>query len=306
VLLMLIVVSSSLNLRPVIGILTQPFDNNHRTFISGGYVKWLESAGARIIVVPYDAPESTLKMLFDSMNGVLFTGGGLDLKLNTSYMKTLSYFYKTVLEANDKGDYFPIWGTCMGFQALSIITANDDTVLQTYAFDSYNLPLPLKFIMNPKQSRLFNSASDDVISSFTNKPVTMNLHHDGIDPSLYQGSNTALTNFYRLISTNVDRKGKLFGSTFESLKYPIYGTQWHPERNQFEWDVPEDLDHNDYSIRATQYLANFFVNEARKNNHSFKSLDELKKYIIYSFKPVFTGDDDDKYPEQITYVFDQF
>jgi len=57
----------------------------------------------------------------------------------------------------------------------------------------------------------------------------MNLHHDGVDPSSYT-NNAALKATYSLLSTNLDRKGKPFGSTFEGINLPFYATQWHPER----------------------------------------------------------------------------
>ena len=38
-----------------------------------------------------------------------------------------------------------------------------------------------------------------------------------------------------MLSTNVDRQNKAFVSFIEARNYPIYGTQFHPERPQFEW-----------------------------------------------------------------------
>jgi hypothetical protein len=32
-----------------------------------------------------------------------------------------------------QNDYVPLWGTCMGFQLLNILTADDESVLQKYA-----------------------------------------------------------------------------------------------------------------------------------------------------------------------------
>jgi gamma-glutamyl hydrolase len=68
------------------------------------------------------------------------------------------------------------------------------------------------------------------------KNVTMNLHHDGVDPSQYT-KNAKLSGLYNLISTNVDRKGKPFGSTLEGKIFPIYAVQWHPERNQYAYSI---------------------------------------------------------------------
>jgi len=307
--LIIFIISSlgTINERPIIGIFSQPSlhgSTQGKSYIPASYIKWLESAGSRVAVIPYDASADTLSKIFQSINGALITGGGQPLLLNTTYMKTLNFFYQRAIMANDKGDYFPIWGTCMGFQALSIITANDESVLQTYAFDSENLPLPLDFTDKLKDSKLFSKASNDVINTFSNEKSTMNLHHDGVDPSLYLGGNDKLTKFYRLISTNVDKKNKPFGSTIEAYNYPFYATQWHPERNQFEWDIEELLLHTSDGVMATQYLTNYFVNEVRKNNHQFASKDEEEKYLIYNYSPTYTGNDPHQhFPDQQIYYF---
>lgn len=41
------------------------------------YVKWLEMAGARVAPIGFDLEPEALEDLFNSLNGVLFTGGGL-------------------------------------------------------------------------------------------------------------------------------------------------------------------------------------------------------------------------------------
>lgn len=47
-----------------------------------------------------------------------------------------------VLQANDAGDYFPIWGTCQGFQQLSLLTAKKNLLTLT---DTRAVALPLNF-----------------------------------------------------------------------------------------------------------------------------------------------------------------
>ena len=97
---------------------------------------------------------------------------------------------------------------------------------------------------------------------------------------------------------------KLFSLTAHD--YPIYGTQWHPEMNPFEFNVAEELgnniNHSPNGIRIAQYFANFFVNEARKNFNSFATPEEERDKLFYNYKPVYSA----KYgmfPEQ-QYVFD--
>jgi hypothetical protein len=98
------------NFYPTIGILSLPIDSAEAPCLSiakriginveGGvgaaqpscmtafYVKFVESAGARAAVIPYNANSTILDALFASLNGILFTGGGLDLTYNSTYMLT--------------------------------------------------------------------------------------------------------------------------------------------------------------------------------------------------------------------------
>ena len=73
------------------------------------------------------------------------------------------------------------------------------------------------------------------------------------------------------------------------VKYPFYGLQWHPEKAAFEWHPEKDTRHSWDAIRLGQYFANFFVNEARKNNNTFGSYEEELKWVIAKHQPTFTG-----------------
>jgi gamma-glutamyl-gamma-aminobutyrate hydrolase PuuD len=53
---------------------------------SAVYVKWIESAGARVAIIPYDADLDTIDALLGSVNGVLFTGGELHLEFGTQFV----------------------------------------------------------------------------------------------------------------------------------------------------------------------------------------------------------------------------
>jgi len=64
--------------------------------------------------LPYDADKATYDHLLKSINGVLFTGGGVDFGDN-AFTNNANYILKKAIEFNENGDHFPIWGTCMGF-----------------------------------------------------------------------------------------------------------------------------------------------------------------------------------------------
>jgi len=69
---------SPLNDRPIIGVLTQPFKGDAKKhYIVASYVKYLESAGARVVPIFYDEERAKLVTLVSKLNGLLFTGGGM-------------------------------------------------------------------------------------------------------------------------------------------------------------------------------------------------------------------------------------
>jgi hypothetical protein len=45
------------------------------------------------------------------------------------------------------------------------------------------------------------------------------------------------------IHNRLGRAGKAFVSSIEGKSIPVYATQWHPEKNQFEWNPDEGSFH---------------------------------------------------------------
>ena len=39
--------------------------------------------GGRVVPIPYDGSEDQMKEIFKSINGILFTGGGVDIHIET-------------------------------------------------------------------------------------------------------------------------------------------------------------------------------------------------------------------------------
>lgn len=118
-----IVITNSLNTRPVIGVLTVPsevddYDQLSYSTLDAVYVKYIESAGAMVIPIPWDAPIYQLERLFNQVNGILLTGGDTLLYLNETqpgfeynkFTDTVSYLLQKALQSNKQGNVFPILG----------------------------------------------------------------------------------------------------------------------------------------------------------------------------------------------------
>lgn len=278
--------------RPVIAIFSQPSPvSSGEDYIAASYVKWVEAAGARSVHVPYLTSKTDIDSLVTTVNGFLFPGGSVDAS------DIVPYMYQKAMEVNDAGTYFPIWATCAGFEWTMQIFANDTNILST--FDAENISMPLIFTDAAKSSRLFGNAGDALMNIYQDQDpdtgsVTMNNHQGGVTPKDFQ-NNALLSAAFEVLSVNVDRANKAFVSTVEHKKYPFYASQWHPEKNQFEFSVNADgspcevIRHSENAILAGRYPATFFVDEARKNSNSFSSASDMISRLMYNFAPVYTN-----------------
>uniref|UniRef100_A0A3P9KC80 folate gamma-glutamyl hydrolase n=1 Tax=Oryzias latipes TaxID=8090 RepID=A0A3P9KC80_ORYLA len=282
--------SQQLTDRPIIGVLAQenlPKDAFARgsSYIAASYVKFLESAGARVAPIRINLTDEEYTKLFQSINGLLLPGGDVDIQ-KSQFSRVSKIFYSMAIRANDAGDYFPIWGTCQGFQQLTVLTANKNLLTLT---DTKAVALPLKFTTAAKSSRLFRSFPKDLLQSLANENITSNFHSWSLSVQNYS-KNAKLKRFYRVLSINSDGR-KEFISTMEANRYPFYAVQWHPEKSTFEWIDKPGMVHSFAAIRTSFYTASFFVSEAKKNQHHFSSAAEEEKALIYNFLPVFRGTD---------------
>lgn len=277
------------NDRPIIGVLAQETDSESKhygdTYIPAAYFKYVEMGGARAVPIFVKKGQAYYDHIFSSINGVLFPGGGVNI-LTSEYAKAAQILYRSAIKANQNGDYFPLWGTCLGFQLLTALATGKDLMTE---FDAENLMLPLNFSDGYKDSRLYGNLPDDVFHYLSKENVTTNYHHYGITPTDFQFS-VDLTKYFRILSTNVDRNGKEFVSTIEGINYPIYGTQWHPEKPNFIWNIQDNINHGPDAIRVAQYAANFLVGEARKNGHRFNTIQEEIDALIENYSPVYHRD----------------
>ncbi|KAK9403267.1 gamma-glutamyl hydrolase [Crotalus adamanteus] len=274
------------NERPIIGILAQETFKNFQKFgssyIAASYVKFIESAGARVVPVRLNRSNEEYDEIFHSINGILFPGGGVDLK-TSEFSRVAKIFYKKALEANDREDYFPIWGTCLGHQLLTYLTSGENLLIRT---NTNGFTMALNFTQASNHSKMFQDFPEEIYELLASEPVSSHFHFWSLSMQNYT-KNEKLRNFYKILTTNFHNVE--FISTMEAYSYPIYGVQWHPEKNPFEWKNSTGIPHSSASIKVTFFLADFFVNEARKSNHSFSSKKAETDALIYNFNPVFTG-----------------
>lgn len=125
--------------QPIVGILTTPNPHdfpdfnahNCPTYIQQTYVEWLAQAGIRSVPLRYDMPLEEMGAFLANLNGVLFTGGDIDIKKASTFYTAAEYVVNYTMAANLKvpKDPFVLWGTCQGFQLVTVASALDQSLL---------------------------------------------------------------------------------------------------------------------------------------------------------------------------------
>ena len=111
--------------------------------VPASYVDWVQSAGAVVVplasgvrwnttdpdhwVVEPDAAatgwdRARVAALFDNLNGLLLPGGDPWPQVSSPVLRQL---LDLAGAANYRGNYFPVWGTCAGFETLVALGAGE-------------------------------------------------------------------------------------------------------------------------------------------------------------------------------------
>jgi len=280
-LLLISVADAVLDDRPVIGVIDEHFNHTH-TYIAASYVKFAESAGARVVPLHMDWPERKMKSMFQNINGVIFPGGGNGFHGN--FFELGRTYFNLALHANDQGDPFPIHGTCLGYELLSVLAANSTDILCHRCFKTEGTPLALNFTKAASSSKLFSDMPRTLMEALATKNLTENSHKSGVTLETFRG-NKKLSRFFSLLSTSRLGDGRTFVSTIEAKRYPFTGTQWHPEKANFEWAKfgpfgYKAIPHSAEAVKVSQYMANNFVARARQSSHRFSTRAALESALI--------------------------
>jgi len=289
----------NVNERPIIGVLSQEIDedimkdlpvdlrNTSTSYIASSYIKWVETGGARAVPVIIGREESYYQALFKQLNGLLLPGGNAPLVGKGGYAEVGQQFFEMAKQDNDEGDFFPIWGTCNGFELLTVLSSNDDTSRLT-SCNSMDQASPLHLIPKWEGSGVLGMAPPDVIQELTEEQLTINFHHFCLTPANF--TKYGLDKFWNPLTYNFDIYDLEYLSFLEAKKYPFIATQFHPEKNIFEWSLKEPMiPHSSAAIHVSLYFATHFVNMARRSTHRFNDRATEESFLIYNFSPIYTG-----------------
>lgn len=304
---------------PVIGILTQVFRDYRRMtderhfHLASSYVKWIESAGAQVLPILLNQDDSYYEKVFEQTNGLLFPGGDnlLDPNKNTPMMFAAKKLYKLAFDANNKGNFYPIWGTCLGLELMSVLSSNKNVLEDCSAND---ISLTMDFVdrgkLFAKPTRTYDDLlkidySAAIMEGLKTKNLTYNFHHKCLTESGLKKAN--LEQFYKPLAFSEDKFGFKFIAVFEAFNYPFYGVQFHPEKPPFEFAAKnkyQNVPHSNDAILVSRYFADFFVSLAQLNNHKVNKNDKVyQEELIYARDPMYTAIKGDIYEQRYLFPY---
>lgn len=238
----------NVNMQPVIGILSQPLPSSLKedprfagktTYLMQAYVDFMESAGARVIPIVSDEDDSVTADKLNQVNGVLFPGGGGD------YLDKGDYIYKHLISENDAGNFYPLWGTCLGHENLAKLAAINGSPLTKLESNEQSLTLDF-LVKDPKADTVMFGALDNP-DYFSQEAMTFNHHTYGVALSAFT-DDKGLGGMFTPTSTSTDPvSGDTFVATMESPNYPFFSTQFHPEKVLTMYNA-DSIDHSWSSV----------------------------------------------------------
>lgn len=225
----------------IIGIIALPKHPN-----IDNYIRWIESTGANVVIIPYTITKTDLFRQMNSIQGVVWTGGAIETERYSEYQRmtyliTLQRCFCLAKKYNDQGRYFPIWGSCLGFEMLVLMGENRPLSsffnhIQCHERTGHN---PIRFTST--DSRMKRIFPLHIRKSMSRTPCATHHHKLGfdIDPLPH----------IRVVSVDSG-----FINMIEYVDYPFYGVQFHPERpfSHFSKDI-------------SRQFGNFLLKECKKN-----------------------------------------
>ena len=210
------------------------------------YIQWIESVGANAIVIPYSISKKELIQQMNSIQGLIWTGGAIETERYSEYQRmmyltTLQRSFLLAKEYNVQGRYFPIWGSCLGFEMLVLM--GEDLPLSHF-FDHIQRhertgQNPITFTSTPSRLKRFFPLK--LRNAMARTPCVTHHHKLGFDIEPLP--------HIRIVSIDSG-----FINMIEYVDYPFYGVQFHPERP-----------FSPFSEEVSRQFILFFMEECRKN-----------------------------------------
>ena len=257
---------------PIIGILGQyskdllgkyiPNSNSTSAFISKSYVTWVSQAGAIPLIIPYNYPKKLVEKVLEDVDLVLLPGGAnllADLNLHpTLYQEIGELAIKTsIRKFDEEGIIYPVIATCLGFQQVAIyFSGHKVSVIKGWKkgeSGGQTLDLEPDFW----NSRIYKNFDKTLVEDVASLGNVYFSHKYSV---LFEAYQKYLSDQFLLTSTSRAKnpQHERFVSSMEHVKYPIFGTQYHPEKNQYE-RKPGNMTKLRRDMKTMQFMRDYII-----------------------------------------------
>jgi gamma-glutamyl hydrolase len=89
------------------------------------------------------------------------------------------------LQANDRGDYTPMHGTCLGMETLAVVVSSNYTLLSD--MDAEDAAATLLYTDVAQDSHFFSSLPPSVVRNLQNSAIAMENHMHGAPRVVWMG-----------------------------------------------------------------------------------------------------------------------
>ena len=259
------------------------------SFISDTYINWLQIANIKTYAIDINMDERELLQEIEKYDGLLLTGGREVFYQNTSnstnekipaeYLKKVEIIINRVKQINDFKRSFPVWSTCLGFEAV-LITDSKYTLTRHKVDNELRAPAPISVIKTDTRSFKFFSSKE--LENMEKNSIVYFNHKFGLFANEVN-LNEYLKNSVDIVAV-FKKKDMDIVAWYEYKYYPIVGVQFHPEK----------FAENAKAEKSTLEFEQFSIND--KFARLFKSFVErpavyFKDFHIYKLPKLRTSKD---------------
>lgn len=236
----------------------------YKSYIMASYVKYFESQGARVVPIVHNETKAVTLEKMKHLNGVIMPGG------NGDYEVLGKRVFDEVIRRNEEGQFFPAWGICLGYEFMVNYTSSRgwDTLGHYYIRSQ---SIPIKFTQNPNTT-VFYGQHGAMVKEFERGNFTYNSHKWSVNPDEFK-KDKRLADFWNVTSIsympNNGSNPMPFVASVEAKNYPIFGTQYHPEKPANLFVDRLDINHSWKSIQLSNKFSEMFVRMSRKNANTY-------------------------------------
>lgn len=220
------------------------------SYMYTSYSKWVEQSEMRWIPISVDDSPEVIKKKLEKVNGALLTGGNEVLgtrNLPSQYAVAVRTILEFSIQAYKQGISFPVFGTCMGFEAM--MTLLTDYEVQLEKVDNENQTLGLDFSPKAKTSYLSLYFTVNQLESINSQKLFYFHHRDGFSVAQVEKSAKAKQNLDIVATVITPQKTKIV-AVFQHKTYPFIAVQFHPEKIQFEYSDNYVINKSELSVQV--------------------------------------------------------